>query len=218
MEAILTSDLYGLVILPVLIFLARVIDVSIGTIRVIFISRGYKILAPILGFVEILVWLLAMAQIMNNLTSIYYYLAYAAGFSAGTYVGIWIEEKLCIGLVILRVITKTDASDLIEYLKDKGLGVTTLDGEGSEGKVKVFLTILRRKQLRAITDAIKEYNPNAFYSVEDVRFVNEGIFPKKQKKNYKYLLKYYKEKNMELLKNQRNNNMTKLKNAFRKRK
>jgi len=107
-------DIFAWVILPILIFLARVCDVSIGTIRIIFVSKGIKYLATFLGFFEILIWLMAISQIMQNLTNVYYYLFYAGGFSTGIFVGILIDEKLSIGTVSVRIITRTDASKLIE--------------------------------------------------------------------------------------------------------
>jgi len=93
------SEIYALIGLPLLIFFARVCDVSLGTIRIIFISKGIKYLAPIVGFFEILIWLLAISQIMQNLTNPYYYIFYAGGFATGNLVGIILDEKLSIGTV-----------------------------------------------------------------------------------------------------------------------
>src|SRR5512136_1275959 len=112
-EAFVSTDLFTYVVLPILIFCARICDVSLGTIRVIFVSRGYRYLAPVLGFFEISIWLLAIGQIMRNLNNWTAYLAYAAGFALGTFVGITLEERLSIGMVIVRVITKRDCSPLI---------------------------------------------------------------------------------------------------------
>jgi len=87
---LMSSKLFAWVVLPVLIFIARVADVSLGTVRVIFITRGLKYFAPIVGFLEILIWLLAIGQIMRNLSHPICYIAYAGGFATGNYVGIWI--------------------------------------------------------------------------------------------------------------------------------
>ena len=106
---------YGL--LPLLIVVARIIDVTLGTMRVIFITRGYKLLASLVGFFEVLIWLIAIGQIMKNLTNPVCYLAYAGGFAAGNYIGIYVSEKLSLGTVAVRLLTSKDAQPLIESLK-----------------------------------------------------------------------------------------------------
>jgi len=164
------------VIIPILIFLARIIDVTIGTIRVIFISKGYKFLAPILGFFEILVWLSAIRQILMNLSNIACFIAYAAGFSVGTFVGIQIEEKLSIGKVLVRIITRKNSNALIEKLKSLKQIVTTIDGEGPEGNVKIIFTVIKKLDMKKIKGVIKKFNPQAFYSIEDIRFTSGRSF------------------------------------------
>jgi uncharacterized protein YebE (UPF0316 family) len=171
------NALFSLVLLPVAIFFARIMDVSIGTVRVIFVSRGMRAIAPILGFFEVLIWIIAVGQIMKNLNEWYYYVAYASGFAAGTWVGIWIESKLAVGMVILRIITHTDATELTGRLRELNYGLTSVDAEGARGPVKILFMLLPRHDLNEIIRLIQSYNPNAFYSVEDVRFVREGIFP-----------------------------------------
>ena len=168
------------VILPLLIFCARICDVSIGTIRIVFVSRGQKLIAPLLGFFEVLIWLLAIGKIMQNLTNVLAYLAYAGGFATGNFIGLWIEEKLAMGTVIIRVITKKDATRLSEELKAMGFGVTSLDAEGNEGPVSIVYSVVKRSDLIAVIGLVEEHNPRAFYSIEDVRAVSEGIFPLKR--------------------------------------
>jgi uncharacterized protein YebE (UPF0316 family) len=163
--------------LPLLIFIARVADVSLGTVRVIFVSRGLKYLAPIVGFFEIIIWLLAIGQIMQNLTNPICYIAYAGGFAAGNYIGIWIAEKLSLGIALIRVITSKDASELVQYLKTAEYGVTSVDAKGSAGKVQVVFTIVPRSEVASVVNLIKQFNPKAFYTIEEVGFVEEGIFP-----------------------------------------
>jgi len=171
------SAFYVWFILPLLIFIARVADVSLGTVRVIFITRGLKYFAPIVGFFEILIWLLAIGQIMRNLSNPLCYIAYAGGFATGNYVGIWIAEKLSLGVVLIRVITSKDASELLEYLKSAEYGVTSVDAQGSAGKVQVVFTIVPRREVTSVVNLIKQFNPKAFYTIEEVGFVEEGIFP-----------------------------------------
>jgi uncharacterized protein YebE (UPF0316 family) len=171
------SGVYTWIVLPLLIFVARIFDVSLGTVRVIFISRGFKYLAPIVGFFEVLIWLLAIGQIMKNLSNPACYVAYAGGFGMGNYVGIRIAEKLSLGVVLIRVVTKKDALPLVECLKDANYGVTSVDGHGTSGQVKVLFTIVPRREIRSLVEMIKRFNPHAFYSIEEVSFVEKGIFP-----------------------------------------
>jgi uncharacterized protein YebE (UPF0316 family) len=183
---------YTWFILPFLIFLARVIDVSMGTVRVIFVSRGFKYLAPLIGFFEIIVWLLAIGQIMKNLSNPACYIAYAGGFAMGNYIGISIADKLSLGLVMVRVITRNDALPLIELLKDKDYGVTSVDGYGVSGEVKIIFTIVPRREISSVVELIKKYNPQAFYSIEEVGYVERGVFPAKKPWHNYGLLKLFR--------------------------
>lgn len=171
------ADMYAWVLLPILIFLARVCDVTLGTIRIIFVSRGIKYLAPVIGFFEILIWLLAIGQIFQDLSNIYYYIFYAGGFATGNYVGMYIENKLSFGMVILRVITRKDATALIGALKSMRYGLTTIDAEGIKGKVKIIFAVIRRHDTQKVINLVKDYNPTAFYSIEDIRSVSEALIP-----------------------------------------
>lgn len=171
------SGFYTWFILPSLIFFARIADVSIGTVRVIFVSRGFKYLAAIVGFFEVLIWILAMGQIMQNLSNPVCYIAYAGGFAMGNYVGMWIAEKLSLGMVLIRVVTKKDARPLVEHLKTENYGVTSIAGHGSSGEVQVVFTIVPRREVRAVVELVKKFNPNAFYTVEEVDFVEKGVYP-----------------------------------------
>jgi uncharacterized protein YebE (UPF0316 family) len=172
-----TPEVFAYVILPIMIFCARICDVTMGTIRGIFISKGIRYLAPIIGFFEVIIWLLAIGQVMNNLTNIVSYIAYGAGFATGTFIGMYIEEKISLGLTSVRIITKEDPMELMQYLRSHNYGVTSVDGEGGTGRVKMIFTIIRRQDLGHVVSIIKEFHPNAFYSVEEVKSVAEGVFP-----------------------------------------
>lgn len=177
MTDLLQSETFVLVGTPLLIFLSRIVDVTFGTLRIIFIARGLSILAALVGFFEVLVWLLAITQVMQNLTNWVTYFAYALGFSAGNFVGIAIEKRLAIGNLIIRIITRREADDLVKFLWDSGYGVTSVNARGETGPVKLIFTIAKRKKLPEIVGIIKRFNPNAFYTIEDVRFVNETLTP-----------------------------------------
>ena len=99
------------------------------------------------------------------------------GFAAGNFVGILIEERLAMGNLIIRVITRKDATELVSFLWKSGYGVTSVDAMGEGGPVKLIFSIVKRKKLGQIIEVIKRFNPNAFYTVEDVRFVNETFLP-----------------------------------------
>lgn len=180
------SASYQWFFLPFLIFLARVCDVSMDTLRIMLLSKGKKILAPLIGFFQILIWLLAFRQIILNLSNPACYIGFAAGFATGTYVGIILEEKLAIGFQILRVVTRKDASSLIEFLKSHGYGITSVEGQGVTGKVDIIYTIVRRCEISRLVGIIKKFNPNAFYTIEDVQGISEeGIHLVKRKRSKK---------------------------------
>jgi len=172
------------VILPLLIFLARILDVSLDTIRILLIGRGHKSIAPLLGFVQVIVWLLAIRQIFLNLSNPVCFIAYAAGFAAGTWVGMLIEEKLAIGVEVIRVIARNDASQLIQFLRDKGYRVTRVNGFGVTGEVSIIYTIVRRQDMPDVVSIVRRFNPKAFYTIENVRTVTEN-FPHRSGKLFK---------------------------------
>ncbi len=171
------SSIFTYVLLPGLIFLARVMDVTIGTIRIVMVSKGHKFWAPILGFFEILIWLIAITKIIQNLDNWICYVAYAAGFATGNYVGLLIEEKMALGIVKLQIITRKEASKLIENLTNAGYGITHHSAKGSNENVSIIYSIIKRSEISKVEGIINATNPKAFYSVEDIKFVNEGVFP-----------------------------------------
>jgi uncharacterized protein YebE (UPF0316 family) len=170
------SDLFSFVILPLLIFLSRITDVTIGTIRIVMVAKGQKKIAPILGFFEVLIWLIAISQIIAHLDNWICYFAYGAGFATGNYIGMIIEEKLAVGIVQLQIITRVDAHKLIEKLKGEGYGITHQEAHGAIEEVSIIYTIIKRNDLSKVDEIIQTYNPNAFYSIADVKFVNKGIY------------------------------------------
>ena len=161
------------IILPILIFSARILDVSMGTIRIIFVIQGNHKMAPVVGFFESLIWLLAISQIMVNVDNFATYIAFAAGFASGTFVGIKIEEKLAIGKVLVRVITRVEAQQLIEFLNRHDFHFTNVPAEGRFGKVNVLFFVINRERLPVVLNAIKKYNPKAFYTIESVKSASE---------------------------------------------
>lgn len=173
------STIFSYFIMPLLIFLARICDVSIGTMRIIFVSKGKKYIAPILGFFEVLIWIIAISKIMQNLDNYVNYVAYAAGFATGNFVGMIIEEKLAMGIQIIRIFTNREAHKLVQSLNNDGYGATSIEAQGAKQKVNLIYTIVQRNDLPKVIDIINKFDPRTFYTIEDVKIASEGIFPPK---------------------------------------
>lgn len=177
MSEFLKSEAFILYGIPLLIALARITDVSIGTLRIIFVAKGLRLLAPILGFFEVSIWLGAISQVMENLTNVTNFFAYAVGFSLGNYLGMYIESRLAIGMVVVRIITKNDSFSLVEALRLMRYSVTVADAQGNSGDVKIIFTVIKRSDIKMVQSLILKYNPEAVYSIEDVRHANDPDFP-----------------------------------------
>ena len=171
------SFLFIWIILPLLIFLARVVDVSLQTIRIASISRGIRWLAPLVGFFEVLIWLLAIGQIMKTVSHPVAYIAYAAGFATGTAIGQTLERRLSLGMVLLRIITASPSYELRRKLHALNFGFTSLPGQGAEGPVEIIFTVIRRQHLQQVQALVRETMPDAFYSFEEVAGARETVYP-----------------------------------------
>jgi uncharacterized protein YebE (UPF0316 family) len=178
----ISPELITWVVVPFLIFVARILDVSIGTLRVIFVSKGYRLYAPVLGFFEVVIWLLAIRQIMNHVDNVLCYLAYGLGFAVGNYIGIRLDERLSLGTVLVRVVPRFDTTELIGHLRRVGFGASLIDIEGMSGKLKMIFSIAKRKDLAVLLEIVQEHNPQAFVTIEDVRTAKEGYFQQPQEK------------------------------------
>lgn len=179
----LLLDVIPAAFVPLFIFFARILDVSLGTIRIMFVSKGFRGKATMLGFVEVLIWIIIVAQIFQNLDNWMNYIAFAGGFAAGNFIGMYIEEKMKMGVQIFRIIVGENSEVLAEKLKESNFRVTSIDGEGKYGPVKVIFTVSKRKRWQELADIVNEHAPNAFYSVEDVKHVSqmdEKVQPQKQ--------------------------------------
>jgi len=176
------GQLWTWIILPLLIFCARIIDQTIGTLRLVFLAKGYKNIAPILGFFESVIWILVVREVIVNVTHPMALVAYGAGFAMGNYIGLIIEEKLSVGNVIVRIILPCEDITLIDAFKQENFGYTVIDGEGRNGKVKILFVVLDRTNLEKVLGILNEVSPTAFYSIEDVKQVKEGIFPRSRRR------------------------------------
>jgi len=179
-SSLISSVLAALPLLPLFIFLAEVCVVTLCTVRIIFIARGMKVPAAILGFFEVSIWLFAIGQVMQNLSDVGCYLGFAAGFALGNYLGVSIEQRLALGNLVVRIITKKDSRDLFHNLAAAGYGVTRVDGEGTTGPVQVLLTVIPRKELSRVVAKLKAFDPRVFYAVDDLQSASKGVFPARE--------------------------------------
>ncbi len=171
-------EIFVYIILPLLIFLARVVDVSLGTVRIIFISKGFKLLSMLIGFFEVLIWLTAINQIWSNLSNVWLYFAYAAGFATGNYVGIWLDEKISLGNAMVRIVIRKNSHRLIRELKHHNYRLTIVNGQSGseEADVKIIFSVVKRKDLKKVFEIINDVNPKAFFTVEDIRSARKNEF------------------------------------------
>jgi len=169
----ISSEMLNYFIIPLLIFLARVIDVTMGTLRIIFVSKGMKYIAPVIGFFEILVWLMAISQIMYNLTNFFNYFAYAAGFALGTFFGIYLEDRLAMGYTGVILMTNKKPEEIIGKLELSGHDVTVVDMKGGTASKTMIFLIAPRKNIRGMMKIVKEIDPDVFYAIEDVKYMRE---------------------------------------------
>lgn len=176
MEELYGTDLFSYVILPLLIIVARISDVTFGTLRIVMVSKGQKLIAPVLGFFEVVIWLITMSKVIQNIDNWLAYVAYGLGFALGNYIGLLVEERLAVGVVRLQIITRTNADELVVRLRESGYGITYHEASGSEGKVAVIYSVVKRTNINSVVELIGKYNPQAFYTISDVRFVSKDVY------------------------------------------
>jgi len=164
--------------LPFFIFLARIGDVTLGTIRMICVTRGRRWTAMILGFFEILIWITAVSSVFSHLDQWINIVAYAAGFATGNGIGMWVESKLAFGIQMLSFTSLGKAHAVAERLRFAGLRVTSFLGGGNTGSVALCETIVPRKQVGRVIQMAHDVDPNVLVAVADAR---EVISPTKWK-------------------------------------
>lgn len=170
----ISHDVFSFVLLPLLIFVARILDVSINTVRIIYVLGGRKFTSTMLGFFESFIWLMAIRQIFEHLDNWMCYVAYPAGFAAGIFVGMMIEEKIAYGKVIVRIITRKEIHHLLQYLQKEYHRYTYVKAEGPDGHENLVFTVLPREKLDQLLDTLKDILPTAFYTVEKVNRAAES--------------------------------------------
>lgn len=163
-------------LLPVVIFFGRICDVTLGTLRIIFVSKGERKKAPVVGFFEVFIWVVIISQIFSHTNSLIAYVAYAGGYAAGNFIGILVENKIAFGYVLLRIYTKNDGHRLAKILNRDNIGSTFIKGEGAISEVDIIETVINRKLQQKVIRMIDEFDPKAFYLIEDIRSKQKGIF------------------------------------------
>ncbi len=159
---------------PLLIFLLRIGDVSLATLRILLTMRNVRLLVPLIGFVEVLIWIFAVGNAIRNLSSPWHLLGYAGGFAAGNVAGLWLEEKLAIGMAMVRVVSRHGGVELAEALREKGFGVTEFAGQGRDGTVEILDTVVRRREIPAVLREVDRWDADAFVMVEEPRSIRHG--------------------------------------------
>lgn len=179
-------DFSGMVwwILPV-IFVAKVVEVTLTTLRLILVNRGFRSLGTAIALVEIIIWVTVASQVLQDINALKG-LVYALGFALGVYVGSLVEEKLAFGKVLLQVICSEEESEaVIEMIHEERIGLTVLDGKGYESKKKVLLIYVERSQTTELLNSIKETDPGAVIGVSDINNLTGGYLPKRRRQFFK---------------------------------
>lgn len=156
------------------IFALRVIGVTLATIRVLIMMRGRKLLSASIGFFEVLVYVLAIGQVVNNLSNVWNLLGYSSGFAVGTLVGMWLEERLAMGYAMVRIVSRFKGHAVAESIRDAGYGATIAWGQGREGTVGLVTAAVRRKEVDAVCALADQVDSDAFVTVEEARTIRRG--------------------------------------------
>jgi uncharacterized protein YebE (UPF0316 family) len=162
--------------LPIVIFFGRICDVTLGTLRIIFVAKGEKKKAPLVGFFEVFIWVVIISQIFTHANSLMACLAYAGGYATGNFVGILVENKIAFGFQLFRIYTKSNGLELAQRLNRNGFGSTHIHGEGVVAEVEIIETVVSRKSGKKVVEIIRTFDPDAFYVIEDIRTKQKGIF------------------------------------------
>lgn len=170
----LSDSAFSFFILPFLIFLARICDVSINTVRIIYMLGGRRLTATLLGFFEAFIWLMAIRQIFAHLDNWLCYIAYPAGFAGGIFMGMIIEERIAYGKVVVRIITRKNMSEFLDFLIIHKFRFTRIEAYGPDGDENVIFAVLDRDRLEFMLSHLKQIIPTAFYTVEGVKAAKES--------------------------------------------
>lgn len=164
------------------IFFARIIDVSMATVRTLMIVKGKRGYASLIGFFEVIIYITALGKVVSGLNNIGNLMAYALGFACGNYFGSYIEEKIALGNLTAQIVMKERRPDIVQKLRESGFGVTVIEGYGKEGVREVLNITLKRKDLKKLNEIIEDYSENLFITVSETRHIKGGYFSQSKKK------------------------------------
>jgi len=170
-------DIISYILLPVLIFLARLADVTVATVKLMFVVNNARKMAAILGFFEALITIMALSRIIQDANNLPAFIMYAAGFAAGTYVGMWIESKMAYGSVLVRIISKEMPEELFQYLAEHKYNFSLVDGYDAFGNTRVLFTVCKRSNTQNLLARLEQIAPQALYTVESVKQVSRDLIP-----------------------------------------
>lgn len=166
------------------IFGARILDVSMSTIRMLMVVQGRRKYAAIIGFFEVTIYIVALGKVVNGLSNPGNLLAYALGYASGNYIGSYIEEKIALGNLTAQVILNDNDNDdnIIDELRNNGFGVTVIVGQGKEGPRSILSIALKRKDLNKLHKLLATLDKEAFITVSTTKLISGGYFPKIKRK------------------------------------
>ena len=154
------------------IFALRAVDVGIGTVRIVLLSRGRRWPATALGFFESLIWVIAVSRVLDGLDDPWRMVAFAAGFAAGTYAGSVVEEWLAIGQSLVRILAPVDTFPVASLLRERGFACSVFNGDGMDGEIRLTMAVVPRKSVREVTELINAANPSAFVTVDQTASID----------------------------------------------
>ena len=172
------GELYGYLF----IFFAKCIDITLATIRMIMVVRGQRVEAALIGFVENIIYVLAIGKVLAGLDNPINIIVYALGFAAGNYIGIIVEEKMALGDVVAQVVSQDNSMELAERFREIGFGVTVVQGYGREGIQHLLNIMLQRKNISYLYRVLDEYDEKAFVTITDARSIKGGYFKNLKKR------------------------------------
>ena len=174
-------DIISYILLPALIFLARLADVTVATVKLMFVVNNARKMAAILGFFEALITITALSRIIQDASNLPAFVMYAAGFASGTYAGMWIEQKMAYGSVLVRIISKDMPEELFQYLAENKHSFSLVDAYDESGNTRVLFTVCKRSNAGALLSHLESIAPYALYTVEGVKQASHNLLPKQQK-------------------------------------
>lgn len=187
--SVFSNPVLNVIFISIIIFLSRIIDVPMGTLRMVFIAKGKKTLASILGFVEVFIWIIVVQQMISAMDNIFFIIAYAGGFAAGTYIGLAIEDRFAHDRVIIRIISGEESKILLKRFRELKCCVTCVDAKkeywnkNQLRKVKVYYIVSSVDRVKEILTNLREVDHNAQYTVENITDAVEDIFETKTPHN-----------------------------------